>query len=324
MYLMKKMDGVILVHKPSQITSHDVVQQLRNLLPHPKVGHFGTLDPLATGLLLIAVGRATRLFPFFSKLDKVYSGEILLGQATDTYDAEGTPTSAPFPPDAGWPEHATIEKTMRSFEGDITQFPPPFSAKKHKGKPLYKLARAKLPTPLSPSEVTIHVFRCEAYAPPRIRFRVRCSSGTYIRSLAHDLGRSLGCGAHLSRLVRENVGDYSLQQAHTVDDIVTKNEEGRTRDFLIPIEELLDFYPRLILTEEGGALARHGNRIGPQHIARIYGNEATGSHEAGRQDTRVFRLFSQDGHLIALARTTTEQGGGLHPYLVIDSGDRNR
>jgi tRNA pseudouridine55 synthase len=318
------MDGVILVNKPGRITSHDVVHKLRTLLPHPKVGHFGTLDPMATGLLLIAVGRATRLFPFFSKLDKAYSGEITLGQATDTYDAEGTPTSSPYDPDAGWPERTKVEKAMRTFEGNITQLPPPFSAKKHKGQPLYKLARAKRPTPLSPSEVAVDSFRCEAYDAPRVRFRVRCSSGTYIRSLAHDLGRSLGCGGHLSSLVRDEVGTYSLRQAHTLDDISVKNGEGRTREFLIPIEELLDNFPRLILTEEGGTLARHGNRIGPQHISRIF--------ESGSRDPRenisdendpVFRLFGQDGHLIALARRTGD-GIGLHPYLVIDRGDHTR
>lgn len=317
------MDGIILVHKPSRITSHDVVHQLRTLLPHPKVGHFGTLDPMATGLLLIAVGRATRLFPFFSKLDKTYSGEISLGQSTDTYDAEGAPTSTSLSLGADWPDLKELERAMQAFEGTIAQLPPPYSAKKYKGQPLYKLARAKKPTPRSPSEVTVHSFHCEAYKPPLLRFSVRCSSGTYIRSLAHDLGQALGCGAHLSRLVRDEVGGYRLKQAHTLDDIAVKNKAGRIRDFLIPIEELLEKYPRLILTEEGGALARHGNCISPHHIARIYESEAAESAAVDlQQEDQVFRLFSQEGHLIALARRAAD-GSGLHPYLVIDSEDSN-
>jgi tRNA pseudouridine55 synthase len=313
------MDGIIQVRKPPQVTSHDVVNQLRILLPGHKVGHFGTLDPLATGLLLLAVGSATRLFPFYSKLDKSYTGQIRLGQSTDTYDATGKPTS---PPSDLWPSTAALKKAMGRFDGRIEQLPPPFSAKKHKGQPLYKLARANRPTPLTPSLVTVHEFRCRSYRAPDIDFSVRCSSGTYIRSLAHDLGQDLGCGAHLMQLERTSVGGFNLQDAGSLEEIAELFTSGKSEGFLIPMEELLPEFPKLILNEEGAALARNGNLIAPRHIASVP-DDRTSQGLGPELESAVFRLFSPEGRLMALARKTPDQTG-LHPFLVVDTGTANQ
>ncbi len=313
------MDGLILTRKPPLVTSHDVVKQIRSLLPGNKTGHFGTLDPLATGLLMLAIGSTTRLFPFFSKLDKAYEGTIRLGFSTDTYDSQGKPTSTPS---TAWPQQSRLEAAMEDFLGSISQLPPPYSAKKYKGQPLYKLARANQPTPRNPSNVTVEAFLCLSYAAPDIEFRVRCSSGTYIRSLAHDLGQSLGCGAHLARLVRTEVGRFRLEDAHSLEDISRLKNAGDVHAFLLPIEELLPEFPRLILTEEGTSLANHGNLVAPQHIARIFESEIPGA-AAGPQGEQVFRLFSEGGRLLAFARRPPGQGG-LHPFLVVDTGEADK
>ncbi len=312
--MQQNLHGMILVNKPGQITSHDVVQIIRRILRISKVGHFGTLDPMATGLLLVAVGSATRLFPFFSKLDKAYTGEIKLGQSTDTYDAMGEATS---PLVSDWPTQPTLDNAIHEFEGVLSQVAPPFSAKKFQGRPLYRLARAKLPTPQTATKVTVYSFLCHTYKAPLVRFEARCSSGTYIRSLAHDLGNKLGCGAHLSSLQRTEVGRFRLEQANSLDSISQSMEMGEVANFLHPIEELMPEFPKLILTKSGTALAQNGNTILPQHIINV---EKVGvlAHETRFPvSPEIFRLFSLDGRLIAFARKISI-GSGLHPFLVID------
>src|SRR4030042_1057422 len=189
------MDGLILVDKPQGATSHDVVARIRRIIDQRQVGHFGTLDPLATGLLLVAVGSATRLFPRYSLHDKVYSGKMRLGYATDTYDAQGKPTSVESD---RLPNRDTLVEAMGKFNGRLEQVPPPYSAKKVAGKPLYKWARAKKTVAPRASQVTVYAFNLGGYSPPHVEFDVHCASGTYVRSLVHALGQTLGCGAHLS------------------------------------------------------------------------------------------------------------------------------
>ena len=218
------MDGLILVDKPFNFTSHMVVNEIRKIIKTKKVGHYGTLDPLATGLIIIAVGKATKLFPFYSKADKAYSGKIKLGYSTDTYDAQGQPTS---PVKKDFPSQDYLLEVMKKFEGQIDQIPPPFSAKKYKGKPLYLLARQKKFMELKPSRVCIHSFQLQEYTPPFISFKLRCSSGTYVRSIAHDLGQRLGCGAHLYELSRTEIGDFQLKDAHSLENIKTFIQQGK-------------------------------------------------------------------------------------------------
>ena len=308
------MDGLLLVRKPPHCTSHDVVARIRKALNISRVGHFGTLDPLATGVILIAVGRATRLFPFLSKADKGYRGVIRLGFSTDTYDGEGERTSDEV---SCFPAEETVRDKLKSMEGSSQQIPPPFSAKKYKGKPLYSLARKKIKVPLKPSPIYVHYFHLDEYDPPWIHFEVKCSTGTYIRSLAHELGQSIACGAHLAELTRTSVGAYRLDDCSPLDDIEQLAAQGRIHEVLLPMESLLPDFPKLLLNPEGVHLARNGNQIYPEHIVWI---DDAGKTEEEFKTVDTFRLFSEEGSLIAFAKQISEKNC-FHPHLVIDTGE---
>ena len=307
------MDGLILVDKPQNFTSHDIVLKIRDILNIKKVGHCGTLDPLATGLMLLALGKATRLFPFFSNTDKVYKGLIRLGFSTDTYDSAGKPTSSE---EKNYPPENNLLKAMKKFEGDIQQIPPAYSAKKYKGKPLYVLARGKKEFELKPSKVFIHFFQLIRYNPPLFKFRVKCSPGTYIRSLAHDIGQSLGCGAHLSELTRTDVGNFNVNESYTIEEIKRLADVGKIDEFLIPLESLLPEFPKIILNERGSVLAKNGNLISPENIQTLILDESSFS-DIIPEGERIFRMFSLEGKLLALAKEVPEKNS-FHPFLVID------
>ncbi len=304
------MNGLILVLKPPRVTSHDVVASLRRILSQKKIGHFGTLDPLASGLLLAAVGKATRFFPFFSKMDKAYEGRMRLGFATDTYDAEGQPTS---PEIDRYPDERLLAETIGQFEGDITQLPPPYSAKKLRGKPLYIYARRKTPVESRPFQVRVFVFKLKAYLPPYLDFEIRCSSGTYIRTLANDLGRKLGCGAHLSELVRTEVGEYRRDDGRALEEIRDLHEKGMAGEFLVPMELLLPFFPKISLTEAGLQMVRNGRSLSGEHIVEA---SLDSGHDSERDADAVFRLFGPDGKIAALARPAAPPAH-FSPFLVL-------
>lgn len=303
------MDGLIVIDKPPGLTSHDVVLWVRRLLRNEKTGHCGTLDPDATGVLLVTVGKATRLFPYLSGHDKTYRGTIRFGFSTDTYDASGRPTS-PESPDC--PDENAVRGAMRKFEGRISQDPPPFSAKKLGGQPSYRLARADKDVILKAQEVTVRRFELEAFRPPLADFTAECSSGTYMRALAHDLGRHLGCGAHLAGLRRTVSGDFGLADAHSLDEIRSRAEAGDWPGLIVPIEELLPRLQAIRLDVEGEERARHGNRILPGHVPAL----PDGWREASSGQDTVFRLVGRDGRLLALARPSHD-GEGLSPFLVL-------
>jgi len=307
------MDGLILVKKHQGCTSHDLIIEIRKILNIQKIGHFGTLDPLATGLIIIAVGKATRLSPFFLKTDKLYKGQIILGFSTDTYDALGKPTSSEK---IEWPEKNIILEVMKKLEGEINQIPPPFSAKKYKGKPLYELARKKKKFILKPSKVFVYFFRLKKYHPPFLDFEVKCSSGTYIRSLSHDLGQILECGAHLSELTRTEVGNFRLSYAFSLEEIKKLEEKGKTKNFLIPIESLLPQFPKVVLKEKGTILVRNGNMIFPENISKVIQQNSLQT-SISNENKPIFRLFSLEGKLLALAKKEPDKEG-LHPFLVIN------
>lgn len=229
----KELDGVLLVDKPGAHTSHDVVARLRGKLRMRKVGHAGTLDPMATGLLIVLLGRATRVSQFLISLDKEYEGSVCLGKTTNTQDADGEVMETRPVPELS---REQVAEAMRGFTGDQYQTPPMFSAIKIGGVPLYKMARKGEEIEREPRFIRIASWDLLAFEPPRIDFRLRCTKGTYVRTLAHELGAKLGCGAHLSSLRRTGSGRFSVSQALTMEQIeaMTIPEiEGR----LIPVHQ---------------------------------------------------------------------------------------
>jgi tRNA pseudouridine55 synthase len=306
------MDGLILVDKPQGATSHDIVSRIRKILDLKRVGHFGTLDPLATGLLLLAVGKATKLFPFFSKENKLYRGQIRLGFSTDTYDALGKPTSEEK---VTYPDGETLTKIMNAFVGKTEQVPPPYSAKKRDGKPLYKWARAKKMILLEPSPVVIHSFDLKDYSPPILDFESRCSSGTYIRSLAHDLGQRLGCGAHLAELRRLAVGGYNVSSSHSLEQVEHLAQNGRMADFVLPLEVLLQEFPKIILKESGVRGLQKGKTLPTEQILKVLGR-GSDLQPASKDGEEICRLFSVDGKFLALAKKGESREGPV-PFLLL-------
>lgn len=318
------MNGLFLVDKPAGLTSHDVVARLRRALGGVKTGHFGTLDPLATGLLIVAVGQAPRLFAFHEGLDKSYEGRLRFGQATDTYDAEGEPVA---PLSAVLPSPAEAEEAVLSFLGRQSQLPPLFSAKKHRGRPLYDYARKGAPAPPpAPCDIEIKEIRVLRYDPPDLDFSVSCSSGTYIRSLAHDIGRRLGCGAFLAALRRTAVGGFRIEAALPLDELVDRISAGRTGESLLPMEALLPGLPKAVLTADGSALIRDGRPV-PLDFAPGFLEAAAGT--APGQDTPPgtagappVRLFEDGGRMLGLARWD-RAAGLLRPFLVFFPSGRS-
>lgn len=224
-------DGVLLVDKPAAWTSHDVVAKVRAHFGFKKVGHCGTLDPMATGLLVLVLGRATRLSEKLTSDDKTYEGTILLGVTTNTEDADGEVIETkPVPPLT----EADLLAVFQKFKGDIYQTPPMVSAIKHQGSPLYKLARKGIEVEREPRLVHIYDLRILATELPRINFRLDCSKGTYVRTLAADIGRQLGCGAHLSGLRRTAAGSFKLEQAHTLEQILAQ-PRAQLPQWIMPI-----------------------------------------------------------------------------------------
>ena len=254
---MSAPDGLLLVDKPSGITSHDVVDRVRCALGTRKVGHSGTLDPMATGLMLVGVGRATRLLRYLSGLDKTYEGTCRLGQETDTYDAEGT-VVASCEAEIG---ATRLEDAIGSFVGGIEQKPPAHSAVRVGGTRLYKAARRGEAVEAPPRVVRIYSLEITAFDGRNVDFRVSCSSGTYVRSLVHDLGKTLGCGAHLTRLVRTRIGGFALEDARSVED------PGEP----LPIERAVAHLPRVDLDEDEARGAINGQPLGPRGIEGPYG-----------------------------------------------------
>jgi tRNA pseudouridine55 synthase len=220
------MNGVLIIDKPSGLTSHDVVNRVRRLLNQRSVGHLGTLDPMATGVLPLVIGNFTRLAQFYVNSEKTYEGAVRFGFCTDTYDAEGEPTSEPKGINL---RQEDLEPVLARFRGVIEQVPPPFSAKKIKGVPAYKLARKQKEVKLAPVQVEIKELEVLGVDIDRMRFRARVASGTYMRSVAHDLGQVMGCGAHLESLRRTTVAEFTLDDAHTLEELAAKAGKSRYR-----------------------------------------------------------------------------------------------
>jgi tRNA pseudouridine55 synthase len=252
-------NGLLVIDKPGGMTSHDVVNRLRRITAEQSIGHLGTLDPMATGVLPLLMGKFTRLAQYFSAAGKSYVGGIRFGFATDTYDAEGEPVGPDHWPDAA--ATLTLERVREAairFHGEMEQMPPQFSAKKIDGKPAYKLAREGKPVQLKPARVRIDAFEIAAMVGPEVSFSVDISSGGYVRSVADELGRDLGCGAHLSRLRRTRVGAFALTDAHTLDELeALAGNADALEGLCIHPRALLPEMPAL--TGDGQALGRLRN-----------------------------------------------------------------
>ncbi len=228
-------EGILLVDKPQGITSHDVVSKLRRIFHIKKIGHAGTLDPMATGLLVMLVGKATKVSQYLMSMEKEYTGTVLLGIITDSQDADGELVEERPVPDF---TEAEILARMKTFVGDQYQTPPMFSAKKINGQKLYKLARKGQTVEREPRVIHIAKFEMTRFAPPQISFRVACSKGTYVRTIAHDLGQKLGPGGHLCELRRTGVGSFRIENADTIEELENMSP-SRLRRRLLPVQQVV-------------------------------------------------------------------------------------
>ena len=306
------MDGVLVVDKPKGLTSHDVVSRVRRALGTKRVGHVGTLDPMATGVLPLVIGRATRLATLLSVGPKTYAAVIRLGIVTDTYDVTGSVmSSAPGKTTGADITLDAIKAASRRFVGTFHQQPPPFSAKKIRGVRAYRLARRRQPVPLSPVEITVHEFEIQSLELDRVYCRVSCSPGFYMRALAHDLGQTLGCGACLESLRREQSGPFTPDQAVSLTQLGDRS--WLTEQSLISIGNLLPELPTVVVTESGLQRVVHGNVITHADIKipplrpSVIGNNP--------EEVNKVKLYDQNGTLLAIA----EAGPGetLHPRIVL-------
>ncbi len=281
---MAVVNGVVLIDKPAGCTSHDVVNRWRKLANTKRAGHLGTLDPMATGLLAIVTGPATRLAQFFDKEEKTYVAEITLGVISDTYDREGQLSSTGVAPPS---EPSGICAALDFFRGRFLQTPPAISAKKIKGVPAYKLARRKAPVELRPVEVEIKRLEVQSVRNEKVRVVVTCSAGTYVRSLAHDLGARLGCGAVLSELRRTQAGSFQIHDARTMDELAELAANHRLCEAVIPARRLLPQFP-----------AEHFNGFVEAHIRQ--GRDFRTSPFVVRRGAPFVRALSDSGELIAI------------------------
>jgi tRNA pseudouridine55 synthase len=312
-------DGILVVDKPGGKTSHDVVESVRRLVGFRQIGHLGTLDPQATGVLVLALGRATRLARFYAGRRKRYSFAVRFGFATDTYDADGEPLSADAAPVL---DTAQLEAFAAKFTGKIQQVPPSFSAKKIHGKPAHELARKHKPVELKSVEVEVFEFRLTALEGPLARFVVECGSGTYIRSLAHDMGKLQGAGAHLAQITRTAVGEFTLDRAVSLQELIEDAKAGKISDRIIRLENLLPDLPKATVLPVIEKKIRHGAKfnlplaqIQPGHVTAAQG--APAQLDSGDWKPARLRVFSQQGQLIAIAEPVVPRT--YQPVLVLEA-----
>lgn len=294
--------GALIVDKPRGPTSHDVVARVRRALGERRIGHTGTLDPLATGVLVLLVGRATRLSQFLTGDEKEYVADVRLGVATETYDAEGLTGSVGGAVTVDVrPED--LDRALDAFRGAFMQVPPPYSAKKVQGSRAYRQARRQAPVHLEPVEVQVHELERLASAEATlVRLRIVASSGFYVRSLAHDLGQRLRCGAHLEGLRRTRAGRYAVDDAVPLEWVERAGPGAAAR--LVPLEHLLDRMPAVMVSAEGAALVAHGRPLAPRQLASGLPDDAA-----------TVRVLDARGRLLAIADRRPD--ALLHPRLVL-------
>ena len=290
------LNGVIVIDKPPAWTSHDVVAKMRNILGERSIGHLGTLDPMATGVLPLVIGKMTRLCQFYEHSEKCYEGTIRFGFATDTYDADGDPAGPSQEVKVTLEE---IRDAAAHFVGILQQVPPPFSAKKIKGVPAYKLARKKVDVDLKPVEVEVREFTILGLEGEVAAFRSRVSSGTYVRSLAHELGQKLGCGAHLASLRRTSVAEFLIEDAHTLEQVAEAVSEARLDELLVHPRRVLPGIPCVTADEETVGRIRHGRSVNLAEFSK----------------SKWVKVFAGQSDLICVASRVA--GSLFHPKVVL-------
>jgi tRNA pseudouridine55 synthase len=259
------MNGVLVIDKPQGLTSHDVVNRVRRILGQRSVGHLGTLDPSATGVLPLVTGNFTRLAQFYAHSEKTYEGAIRFGFATSTYDADGESTT---PPQSVTVKLEEIRALAAEFQGTLQQMPPPFSAKKIAGVPAYKLARKHQEVRLKPVQVEVKEFVILDVEGDRALFRAHVGSGTYLRAIAHDMGQRLGCGAHLAALRRTTVAEFLIEDACSLDDLESAMRQGTAEDLFVHPRKLAPQLPSVTANDESVALIRIGRAVNLPEMSR--------------------------------------------------------
>jgi tRNA pseudouridine55 synthase len=305
------MDGLLVVDKPAGLSSHDVVARMRRILRERRIGHTGTLDPDATGVLPLVIGRATRLARFLTAAEKSYDAVVRLGRRTDTADASGAPIGPAY--DGPMPSRAEVDAALASFRGTFLQQPPAFSAKKIAGVRSYEIARkARAPgageKTLAAASVAARRIEIISIRGDLVDLQIDCSAGFYVRSLADDLGERLGTGGHLLSLRRTRAGDLTLDEALALERAEREPDEAIRR--IVPLARLLPGVAAVVLTADGVRRAIHGRELGPGDAAPPFPRvEADG-------ETRIFRLLDHTGALVAIAEPSSSRGL-LHPAVVL-------
>ena len=286
------MDGILNINKPAGKTSFAVVAMVKRLTGEKHVGHAGTLDPMATGVLPVCLGQATRLVEYLMDTTKTYRAEIELGVSTDSYDREGAVTQKC---DASAVTLAQIETALNSFRGVITQIPPMYSAVKHQGKPLYELARAGIDVERKARTAKIYSLEIRDWQNPFLTIEVNCGKGTYIRSLANDLGQALGCGATLSALERSRCGIFDINEAVTPENLEEACRGGYWESLLYPMDSILSLWETAIVSAEKAQSIRNGALV----------SLAENNHETGKND--FCRAYTWDGSLLGILHFDSEK-----------------
>lgn len=290
---------MIVVDKPREWTSHDVVNKVRRIAGTKKVGHLGTLDPAATGVLPLVIGRATRLAQFYTRNDKIYEGVIHFGYATDSYDGDGKPVS---PEVEVTLDRESLERIFDRFRGEFDQTPPAVSAKKIAGRPAYELARKNQPVDLKPVPVEVYSLEIMRIEGCEAEVRVHCSAGTYLRSIAHEAGQALGCGAFLRTLRRVASGDFEIEAARTLEQLAELATQGRIEEAVIPAAQLLPDFPMELVDAITAGQIRNGRdfRVSPFQ---------------SRKGARYVKAVTPQGDLVAIGEARLPHL--YHPVLVL-------
>lgn len=300
------MDGVINILKPPGMTSHDVVDLVRRILGVKRAGHTGTLDPGAAGVLPVCVGKATRVSEYLLGSDKGYRAVMVLGVATDSHDAQGRVEAVR---DASGVQRSDLERVLEGFRGVIGQVPPMISAGKHEGERLYRLARRGVVVERAPRTITVMALELVSFQPgPRARavLDIACSKGTYVRTLCHDIGQALGCGAYLDFLVRTRHGPFVQEEAVTLEELEQAAGAGTAGRLMMSPAAALAFLPKVTLRPAEATRLAHGVAPAPRSPAALPAELTAGGRPAGR----LVRLCTADGTLAAVARVYPEPGAG--------------